>query len=399
MPTEVRLAGARVVTGGRVLDPGYVLVSDDRITDVDAGWPPDDGETVDLAGRWLLPGYIDLHVHGGGGGSLTGPDLDEHLAATRFHGRHGTTSLLATTVSSSSDHLAKSIRALRDTMREPVEGARILGLNMEGPYLSVECRGAHDPAHVRDPDPDEFARLAECADGALRVVTVAPERPRAAELIAAVRAVGAIVSIGHTATSYDAALAAVDRGAVLVTHMFNGMHPLHHRTPGMVGAGLVSADLTCEVIADGMHVDPAVVRMLVATKGVDRVALITDCMHAAGLPEGDYDTGEGRVITVADGLAKVQGTRTIAGSTLTMEQAVKNAVRFANVSVVEASQMASTNQARLLGRPGITGRIVAGSLADLVVLDDELIVRATMVAGDWVYRDDDLHEQRSVKAR
>jgi N-acetylglucosamine-6-phosphate deacetylase len=386
VPTEVRLSGARVVAGGRVLDPGYVIVADDRIVDVGEGRPPGDGETVDLGGRWLLPGYIDLHVHGGGGGSLTGPDRDEHLAATRFHGRHGTTSLLATTVSSSPGHLVTAIGALRDTMRGPAEGARILGINMEGPYLSVECRGAHDPTLVRDPDLDEFAHLVEIADGALRVVTVAPERPRAAELIAAVRAAGAVVSIGHTATPYDVALSAVDQGALLVTHMFNGMHPLHHRTPGMVGAGLNSPDLTCEVIGDGLHVDFAVLTMLVAAKGPDRVALITDCMHAAGLPEGDYDMGNGHFITVADGLAKLKGTDTIAGSTLTMGQAVKNAVRFAGVSIVDASRMASANQARLLGRSGITGRIVTGSLADLVVLDDDLDVRATMVGGRWVHQ-------------
>ena len=390
MLSQLRLSGGRIVAGGRVLDPGYVVVSGDRIVDVGAGRPPGDGPTVDLGGRWLLPGYIDLHVHGGGGGSLTGPDRDEHLAATRYHGTHGTTSLLATTVSSSREHLVRSVGALRETMRGPVEGARILGLNMEGPYLSVECRGAHDPTLVRDPDLDEFAHLVQVADGTLRVVTVAPERPRAAELIAAVRAAGAVVSIGHTAAPYDVALSAVDRGALLVTHIFNGMHPLHHRSPGMVGAALNSPDLTCEVIADGMHVDPAVVRMLVRAKGVRRVALITDCMHAAGLPEGDYDMGEGRFISVVDGLAKVKGTDTIAGSTLTMEQAVKNVVRFAGVSVVDASWMASTNQARLLGLPGVTGRIVTGGLADLVVLDEELSVRATMVGGAWFHRDHSL---------
>jgi N-acetylglucosamine-6-phosphate deacetylase len=205
-----------------------------------------------------------------------------------------------------------------------------------------------------------------------------------------VQAAGAVVSIGHTATPYEVALSAVDRGAVLVTHMFNGMHPLHHRTPGMVAAGLNSPELTCELITDGMHVDPAVVRMLVGAKGVDRVVLITDCMHAAGLPEGDYDMGEGRFITVANGLAKVAGTDTIAGSTLTMGQAVKNVVRFAGVGVVEASRMASENQARLLGVPGVTGRIVTGGLADLVVLDDDLDVRGTMVGGHWAFRDDSL---------
>ena len=388
MATDIRLTGARVVAGGRVLDPGYVVVSGDRIVEVGTGDAPGGGPVLDLGGRWLLPGYIDLHVHGGGGGSLAGADPEEHLAATRFHGRHGTTSLLATTVSSSREHLAQAIGALRETMSGPVHGARILGINMEGPYLSVECRGAHDPRLVRDPDLDEFAQLARLADGALRVVTVAPERPGAVELMAAVRAVGAIVSIGHSAAPYDVALGAVDRGAQLVTHVFNGMHPLHHRAPGMVGAALNSPALTCELITDGMHVDPAVVRTLIGAKGVDRVALITDCMHAAGLPEGDYDMGEDRWITVADGLAKIRGTDTIAGSTLTMGQAVKNAVRFAGLGVVEASRMASENQARLLRLPGVTGRIVTGGLADLVVLDDELSVVATMVGGDWAHGED-----------
>jgi N-acetylglucosamine-6-phosphate deacetylase len=386
--SDLVLSGARVVAGGRVLDPGWVVVRGDRIAAVGQGRPPE-GSRVDLGGRWLLPGYIDLHVHGGGGGSLTGADPEEHLTAARFHGRHGTTSLLGTTVSSSPDHLVAAITALRETIRRPVQGARILGINMEGPYLSVECRGAHDPALVRDPDLAEFGRLADRADGTLRVVTMAPERPGGPELIDAIRAAGAVVSIGHSATPYDVALDAVDRGAQLVTHMFNGMHPLHHRTPGLVGAALNSSALTCELIADGMHVDPAVVDTLVSAKGVDRVVLITDCMHAAGLPEGDYDMGEGHLITVADGLAKLTGTDTIAGSTLTMEKAVKNVVRWAGVSVPEASRMASENQARLLGRPGVTGRIVVGGLADLVVLDEELTVLATMVGGDWIHRDED----------
>ena len=393
MTSQTVLSGARVVAGGRVLDPGYVVVAGETITEVGAGDPPPGaGQAIGLGGRWLLPGYIDIHVHGGGGGSLSGADRDEHLAATRFHGRHGTTSLLATTVSSSPDHLVKAISALRETMRGAADGARIAGINMEGPFLSVECRGAHDPELVRDPDLAEFAHLAQLAEGALRVLTLAPERPGATELIAAVRAAGVVVSIGHSATPYEVALGAVDQGASLVTHTFNGMHPLHHRRPGLVAAALNSPELTCELIADGMHVDPAVVRTLVGAKGVDRVALITDCMHAAGLAEGDYDMGEGRVITVADGLAKVKGTDTIAGSTLTMEGAVKNVVRFAGVSVVEASRMASENQARLLGLPRLTGRIVTGGLADLVVLDDELTVQGSMVGGSWAYRNDALSD-------
>jgi N-acetylglucosamine-6-phosphate deacetylase len=381
------LAGARVVADGRVLEPGHVVVQDGRIAAVGEGGPPGDGPVHDLGGAWLLPGFVDLHVHGGGGGDLTGADPDGHRTAARFHGRHGTTSLLATTVTSSPEDLAAAVAALRTTMRAPTDGARIAGINLEGPWLAEECRGAHDPALIRDPGLGEFARLADLADGALRVVTLAPERPGAAELADAVRAARAVVSLGHTAASYEAATDAVARGAALVTHVFNGMHPMHHRRPGMVGAALASPELTCELIADGLHVHPGAVRALVRAKGAGRVALVTDCLAAAGLPEGEHELG-GRSVTVSGGLARVTGTGTIAGSTLTMDEAVRNAVRFAGVTVPEASRMASATPARLLGLPGISGRLVPGDLADLVVLDDGLAVRATMVGGRWIHRDD-----------
>jgi N-acetylglucosamine-6-phosphate deacetylase len=388
MASEVVLAGARVVTDGRVLDPGWVAVRDGRIADVGAGSPPGEGSGTDLQGAWVLPGYVDLHVHGGGGGSLAGPDPAGHDTAVRFHGRHGTTSLLATTMSASRDDLAATVTALRATMRRRTDGARIAGINLEGPWLAQECRGAHDAALVRDPDPAEFARLADLADGALRVVTVAPERPAAGELISAARAAGAVVSLGHTAASYEVALHAVGRGASLVTHVFNGMHPMHHRSPGMVGAALACPELTCEVIADGLHVHPGAVRALVHAKGPDRIALVTDCLPAAGLPEGRHELAGGRWVTVSGGLARLTDTGTIAGSTLTMAQAVRNAVRFAGVSVPEASRMASATPARLLGLPGVSGRLVPGDLADLVVLDEGLAVRATMAGGRWLHRDD-----------
>jgi N-acetylglucosamine-6-phosphate deacetylase len=385
----MHLFGAKVVAGGRVLDPGYVTVSDDRIVDVGHGRPRDlgGGPHLDLDGSWLLPGYIDLHVHGGGGGSFTGSDQDEHLTATRFHSQHGTTSLLATTVSSSREHLRRAVTALRETMRGQTQGSRILGINLEGPYISQECRGAQDPAGIRDPDIEEFSDLLTAGDGAVRVVTLAPERPGARSLAAAAREAGVVVSLGHAAATYEDVLSAVAGGATLVTHMFNGMHQLHQRVPGLVGAALVSPELSCELVADGMHVHPAVVRMLIAAKGVDRVLLITDAINAAGLPDGNHVLGDGVTITVMSGRVTVQGTQTLAGSTLTMEQAVKNVVAFADLSVVKASQLASTNAARLLGRSDTTGEIRSGHLADLVVLNSELDVCATLVGGNWAYRD------------
>jgi N-acetylglucosamine-6-phosphate deacetylase len=241
-----------------------------------------------------------------------------------------------------------------------------------------------DPDLFIDPDVEKLGRLVEAGAGRVRMVTLAPELAGSLELVERLTAAGIAVSIGHTDARYAVVRAAVKAGARAATHVFNAMAPFHHRDPGAVGAVLDLQEVSCELICDGVHVDPVVMRLVYRAKGASGVRLVTDAMAAAGMPDGEYRLG-GRALAVVGGRAVVAGGGSIAGSTLTMEVAVQNAVRFLGVSVAEAVLMASTNSAQLLGLQGRKGEISAGSDADLLVLDELLAVQATMVAGQWMF--------------
>jgi N-acetylglucosamine-6-phosphate deacetylase len=240
-----------------------------------------------------------------------------------------------------------------------------------------------DPSVFMNPDVEQLERLLAAGGGGVRVATVAPELPGALKLVQLLARAGVVVSLGHTNATGAEIRDAVDAGATAATHLFNAMAPFHHRHPGAAGAVLDMPEVSCELICDGIHVDPVAMRLAYRAKGAQGIRLVTDAMSAAGMPDGEYRLG-GRPVTVAAGRAVLKGGRSIAGSTLTMEAAVQNAVRFLGIPVEEAVLMASTNSARLLGLHGRKGEIKPGYDADLVVLDEVLAVRATMVAGRWV---------------
>jgi N-acetylglucosamine-6-phosphate deacetylase len=334
---------------------------------------------LDLGDRWVVPGYIDPHVHGGGGAQCNTSDTEEIEAVARFHARHGTTGLVATTVAAPMQELESALGAIARC------GApTLLGAHLEGPFLSPKRPGAMDPELFLGPNRDQLCRLLEAGAGRVRVMTLAPELPGSLELIEHLARERIVASIGHTDAGGADIHAAVDAGASSATHVFNAMAPLHHRDPGAVGAVLDLPEVSCELICDGIHVDPVAMRLLFRAKGASGTRLVTDAMSAAGMPDGEYRLG-GRRVSVAGGRATLAGGGSIAGSTLTMERAVQNAVRFIKVSVQEAIAMASTNSARLLGMGGRKGEISAGSDADLVVLDEALAVQATMAAGQWLF--------------
>ena len=376
-----------VLRGGRVVTPDGVS-SDDvvvragRIAAIEAG--RHGGEVVELAGRWVLPGFVDLHVHGGGGAQCNTVDAEDILNVARFHAEHGTTSLLATTVAAPVDELEAAMGAIRAAAAAPSEGgAEVLGAHLEGPFLSPRWPGAMDSAHFLEPDRAVADRL--LAGGGVRMVTLAPELPGAIELVRALAAADVVVSLGHTDASYAQVAEAVGAGARAVTHAFNAMRPLHHRRPGVLGAALDLDALTCEVICDGVHVDPAVLRLLQRAKGAERTTLVTDAIEAAGLPDGDYHLGQ-RPISVRAGRATLPGSDTIAGSTLTMDRALRNVVAFCDVGVEAAARMASTTPAELLGIDDRKGIVAPGRDADLVVLDPDLSLAGVLVRGAWARR-------------
>jgi N-acetylglucosamine-6-phosphate deacetylase len=377
------LRSARVVTPQGVLDPGFVAVEDDRIVGVGPGDGPEGGEGHDLSGRWLIPGLIDVHVHGGAGGDFMNPGREAHATALMYHGCNGTTSLLATTVTASAEELLAAVDSLAESIASPSAGARIAGIHLEGPFISEERRGAQNPRWIRNPDASELERLIDASNDTIRMVTVAPERPGGEEFVRFAVERGIVVAAGHSDASYDELMESVDWGVSHCTHSYNGMRGLHHREPGLVGGLLDVDELTCELIADGLHVHPAAARLLHRVKGSGRLLFITDATAAAGMPDGTYELG-GIPIDVRAGRARVRGDGAMAGSTLTMGAALRNGVAMLRVGVPEAVPMTSTTPAKMLGLGDEIGAIAEGRAADLVVLGDDLGVEKTMVRGAWM---------------
>ena len=362
----------RVVTPDGVLDSATVRLAGDRIADVSVGGGarPRRG---DLGAAWIVPGFVDLHVHGGGGHTFTTGDAEQAHGAIAFHRSHGTTTMLASLVTSSRRDTLDHAAALAPL----VHSGELAGLHLEGPYLSTARCGAQNPAHLRDPDPGELADV--IATGVLRMMTVAPELRGALPAIGTLRAHGVVAAVGHTDATYEQVLAAVEAGATLATHLCNGMRPIHHRDPGPIVALLDSPGVVCEAVADGVHLHDGMLRHIVSAAGPARVALVTDAMAAAGMPDGEYELG-GLAVTVADGTARLAADGTIAGSTLTMAAALRRAVG-AGVSIVDAVTMASASPARVLGLAEEIGSVAPGRRADLVLLDEKLGVISVLRAG------------------
>lgn len=384
MNSSLLLHGGRVVTPGGVIDDGWVRVEGSLIVDVGSGRPvdrtgPRRGETVNLAGQWLLPGFVDLHMHGGGGHDVTASPA-AMAAAVAFHATHGTTRTLVSLVAAPLAELERQLGWVADLAAAPGASGAVVGAHLEGPFLSHARCGAQNPAHLRRPDRGEFRRLVAAARGTLRCVTIAPELPGAADLIADAVAAGTIAAIGHTDATYAESALAVAAGATLATHLFNGMRPIHHREPGPAGAAL-EADLACEVINDGVHVHPAITALVNETSG--RLVLVTDAIDAAGMGDGEVELGGQRVL-VRDGEARLETSGSLAGSTLTMDAAVRRAVSESRLSMTDASAAASGTPARLLGCDSVFGAIAPGLAADLVVLDDRLAIGPVMAAGLWL---------------
>ena len=383
----MRLRSERIVTPSGVL-AGELVVDGGRISELRPGAAALRSSALELGDRWLVPGYIDTHVHGGGGAQCNTADPDEIAAVARFHARHGTTAMLATTVAAPLAELERALGAVGRCAHPASRGAQtggatILGAHLEGPFLSPTRPGAMDPSMFLSPQAGAVERLLTSAAEAMRMMTLAPELPGALELIRALAGAGATVSLGHSDATYAQARAAVDAGARAATHLFNGMRPFHHREPGVIGAALDLPEVSCEVICDGVHVAPVALRVVARAKGAAGIRLVTDAIEAAGMPDGSYRLGAAKV-EVSGGVAILPNADSIAGSTLTMDAAVRHAVEFLDLPVPEAIAMASGNPARLLGIGGRKGAIAAGMDADLVILDDGLRCRATIVAGEWI---------------
>ncbi len=390
MPLDpLTVVADHLLTPDGLVSPGWLRAERGRIAAVGPGEPPDDTGHR-LHGNLALPGFIDMHVHGGGGASFTGGGADDARRAAAFHRAHGTTRIIASLVTAPPGELAARTALLADLADEGVIG----GIHLEGPFLSPARCGAQDPRYLIDPDPALFARLHAAARGWLKMITIAPELPRADVVIRAAAEAGVIVAAGHTDASAEVTEAAIAAGVSHATHLFNGMRPLRHRDPGPVGA-LLDRAVTCEAVADGIHLDDITIRLIARAAGPGNLVLITDAMAAAGMPDGRYRLGS-QAVTVAGGVARLPvpaaegaaatATGPIAGSTATMAQVVRHALTAAGLPVQDVAAAASSTPARRLGLAAETGALRPGLAADLVLLDSGVRLTAVIAGGQVVPR-------------
>jgi N-acetylglucosamine-6-phosphate deacetylase len=383
------IQGGTIITPEKTLSDEVIIFENGKISAIEPAVNlvknPADTRIIPAAGFFVMPGLIDIHVHGSFGSDTMDATPESLADMSAFFARHGITSFLPTTISQTNKNINLAIENITENMVRS-DSAVPLGVHLEGPYLSQTFKGAQPSSLLRNPDPEEYRPWFE--SGVVRTMTLAPELPGAMQLIREGAAQGVRFSAGHTQASPEEISKAGDAGLVLATHTFNGMAGLHHRDLGTVGALLADDRIFCEIISDGIHLHADIVKLIIRIKGLDRAILVTDAMRAAGLPDGMYDLG-GQSISVRDGIARID-TGSLAGSTLTLDQAVRNVQKFAGISLQDAIRLATLTPASVLGLNGIKGELRPGADADILIADAEMNIRIVIINGRIVYHTGDI---------
>jgi N-acetylglucosamine-6-phosphate deacetylase len=390
---EFYLVNGKVITPHQVIPSGGICVLGEYIEQVfsmaDANIP-EGANIIDVQGAWIIPGLIDMHLHGGGGGDVMDGTTEALHTMACAHAKGGTTAITPTTLTSSTEELYTALDAFQGAQASLTNGARLLGVHLEGPYFSYEQRGAQDPRFLKNPDPEEYLEILDKYPFILRT-SVAPELPGALELGRELRRRGILAAMGHTDATYDQVLAALDAGYTHMTHLYSGMSGMRrvncYRVAGAIESGLLLDELTVEVIADGKHLPASLLKLIYKCKGADRMALCSDALSAAGLPEGNYSMGgrEDRKILVEEGVAWLPDKSAFAGSVVTGSQLIKTMVEFAGVPLQDAVKMATITPARILKMDDVMGSLDQGKYADITVLSSDFSVLRTIVGGKTVY--------------
>jgi N-acetylglucosamine-6-phosphate deacetylase len=385
MEDKIAIKVSEVITPIEKISKVYILISSGRIEKI-ISWKDkigDEYEIIDYSNYICTPGYIDIHTHGCYGYSAMDNKIESILKISENLLKHGVTSFLPTTLSAPINELSSVLKNISLAMRKNNYGAEILGAYVEGPYINKERAMAQNVLFIREPNIEEFEELFKISEKNIRVITIAPEIPNAIEFIKNAKKHGIIVAAAHTNANYEEAMAGFNAGITLCSHFFNGMRNFHHRDPGIIGAALINPNVYCEIIADMIHLHPCTIKLTLLAKGIDKVILITDSIPATGLPDGYYEL-EGLKIIVKDGISRRIDTGGFAGSTLTMDKAVKNMVNEIGVDIKDAIKMATLNPAKAIGERE-RGVISPGAIANLIILDKDLNVISTFVKGRKVY--------------
>lgn len=366
----------KIVTENEILED-KAIVFDEKIVDIiderELG-KYEYEEKIDAKGNYVLPGFIDIHIHGAGGKDVMDGSIEALEIISKTIAKKGVTGFLATTMTMGKDDILNSFDNVREAMKKGMPGAKILGVHMEGPFINKEKMGAQNPEYIMKPD---YELVKDYLD-IIKIITLAPEEDEDYRFIEKIKSNSDVVlSIGHTAASYEQAIEAINKGITHATHTFNAMTPLNHRSPGVVGA-VMNSDITCELIADCIHVHPGAFNVLLKVKGSDKVILITDSMRAGCMMEGLYELG-GQEVIVKNGAARLKDGGSLAGSVLTLNIALKNIVENTNLDLPQAVKMLSLNPAKLLGLEKSKGSLSVGKDADIVIMDTSYNVKKTII--------------------
>ncbi len=378
------LTGGKIVTPFRIIENGSIVIKDRMIYEIGKAQDVSFGkncEVIDVSGKLITPGFVDLLVHGGGGYGFADDSEDSIELISKYFYRFGSTSVLASLYAKPEELLLNDLRRVADYIIEHPK-SNIIGIHMEGPYLNKELKGAMNENYLWTPSLESWEAMWEASQGLIKIMTIAPELPGAFEVMRAAATKGVVLSIGHSMASYEQIEAAIDNGAAHVTHIFNAMRPFHHRNPGVILGSLLRNELKIELIADTLHVHPAVMEFLLKLKGSSGIILITDSIRAGGMHAGEYEFADQKVYMKDKKAFLEDGT--LAGSTLTLNSAIRNMVDIVGAKVTDAVRMASLNGAKVIGLP--KGILAVGKDADVVVLDENYNVEMTIHLGKIRYR-------------
>ena len=379
------IKNVRIIFKDQIISNGQLLVRDGKIAAITREKLDESGcSVIDGKGLYVSPGFIDIHNHGNSGCDVMDATVDSLEKIARFHVKNGVTGFLATTMTDSYDVTIHAIEnAVEYSKLTDTRGSQMLGLYLEGPYFSTKKKGAQTEKYISAIHMDELKNYVDCGKGMVKVVALAPELEKSKEAITYLVENGIAVSAGHSYATYAEAMAGIENGISEATHMFNGMRGFDHREPGIVGACLLDDRVTCEMICDGIHLHPAAMQVIVRMKGNEKVALISDSIRANGIPDGVYDYIDTKITIKNNEVRLPDGT--LAGSTLSLNRAVRNLVKMTGVDLPTAVRMASLNPARQIKMSDTKGSIEIGKDADLILFDDDVNIKRTIVKGETLY--------------
>lgn len=385
---RIKIINGTILTPFRVIEKGTILVEDEKISYVGPADVNADGcMVIDAGNNYVSPGFIDIHTHGGGGHDFMDGTAEAYAGAARAHASHGTTSIVATTLTSTNEELKKTFGVFNEVRGNIRDGAEFIGLHLEGPYFSMAMKGAQDPRYIRSPDPAEYEKILAWSDDIVRW-SAAPELPGAVEFGRRLKEKGILASIAHTDAIYEQVEEAFENGFTHVTHLYSctsGVKRINaYRYSGVIESAFLLDEMTVEIIADGRHLPESLLKLVYKLKGSDRIALVSDSMRGAGMPDGESIIGSlenGMRVIIEDGVAKLPDRTSFAGSVATADRLVRTMVRAAGVPVAEAVKMMTSTPARIIGADKDRGRLTAGKRADIVIFDGDINVKTVMVKG------------------